>query len=193
MNFGFGEEWKELKRFKNLTEKQRSIVFYAENKASINHFRTLISELTKEKKLQICYVTSVRNDPILSNDNEKINTINICKRTVLGKLLRSDFESSNIILALSIIQSLNLLSDSINSFVEKCLKGLKPNKKNIRENLLNSLMLVTALNNFIGYDNAAKIAKKAFKENLTLKEAAVKLKLVDIKKFDEIVDPKKMI
>tara|TARA_Y100000741_G_scaffold174062_1_gene131895 strand:- start:29 stop:1165 length:1137 start_codon:yes stop_codon:yes gene_type:complete len=77
MNFGFGEEWKELKRFKNLTEKQRSIVFYAENKASINHFRTLISELTKEKKLQICYVTSVRNDPILSNDNEKILTFYI--------------------------------------------------------------------------------------------------------------------
>ena len=54
-------------------------------------------------------------------------------------------------------------------------------------------MLVTALNEFIGYDNAAKIAKKAFKENLTLKEASVKLKLVYIKKFDEIVDPKKMI
>ena len=89
--------------------------------------------------------------------------------------------------------SKNLLSDSMNSFVEKCLKGLKPNKKNINENLLNSLMLVTALNDFIGYDNAAKIAKKAFKENLTLKEAAVKLKLVDIKKFDGIVDPKKMI
>ena len=54
-------------------------------------------------------------------------------------------------------------------------------------------MLVTALNNFIGYDNAAKIAKKAFKENLTLKEAAIKLKLVDIKKFDKIVQPKKMV
>ena len=87
----------------------------------------------------------------------------------------------------------NLLSDSINSFVEKCLKGLKPNKKNIKENLLNSLMLVTALNDYIGYDNAAKIAKKAFKENLTLKEAAIKLKLVDIKKFDRIVQPKKMV
>ena len=59
--------------------------------------------------------------------------------------------------------------------------------------LLNSLILVTALNDFIGYENAAKIAKKAFKENLTLKEAAIKLKLVDIKKFDQIVQPKKMV
>ena len=93
----------------------------------------------------------------------------------------------------NIIQSLNLLSDSMNSFSEKCLKGLKPNKKNIKENLLNSLMLVTALNDFIGYDNSAKIAKKAFKENLTLKEAAIKLKLLDIKKFDRMVQPKKMV
>ena len=54
-------------------------------------------------------------------------------------------------------------------------------------------MLVTALNDFIGYDNTAKIAKKAFKENLTLKEAAIKLKLIDIKKFDRIVQPKKMV
>ena len=72
MNFGFGEEWKELKRFKNLTEKQRSIVFYAENKASINHFRLLISELTEKIDLQICYVTSVEDDPILSSKNQKI-------------------------------------------------------------------------------------------------------------------------
>ena len=54
-------------------------------------------------------------------------------------------------------------------------------------------MLVTALNDYIGYDNAAKIAKKAFEENLTLKDAAIKLKLVDIKKIDRIVQPKKMI
>ena len=72
LNFGFGEEWKELKKFKNLNDEQRSIVFYAENKASMNHFRLLISELTKERNFQICYVTSVKNDPILSiNDKKK--------------------------------------------------------------------------------------------------------------------------
>jgi len=72
LNFGFGGEWKELKKFEKLTDKERSIVFYAENHASINHFRLLISELTEEKNLQICYVTSVKNDPILSSKNKNI-------------------------------------------------------------------------------------------------------------------------
>ena len=67
------------------------------------------------------------------------------------------------------------------------------NKIMIDNHLNNSLMLVTALNKSIGYDNAAKIAKKAFDENLTLKEAALKLKLISEKEFDKIVDPKKMI
>ena len=97
------------------------------------------------------------------------------------------------VIAYNIIQSINLLSDGISSFNKNCLKGIKPNKKNITNHVNNSLMLVTALNNKIGYDNAAKIAKKAFNENLTLKEAAKKLNLVSEKDFDKIVDPKKMI
>ena len=97
------------------------------------------------------------------------------------------------VIAYNLIQSVNLLSDGINSFNKNCLKGLKPNESNISDHLNNSLMLVTALNKSIGYDNAAKIAKKAFKENLTLKEAALKLKIVTEKEFDRIVDPKKMI
>ena len=72
INFGFGEEWKELKKFEKLTDKERSIIFYAENEASMNHFRLLISELTEEKNLQICYVTSVKNDPIFSSKNKNI-------------------------------------------------------------------------------------------------------------------------
>ena len=72
MNFGFGKDWKELGKFEKLTDKVRPIVFYAENKASINHFRLLISELTEEKNLQICYVTSVKNDPMLSSKNKNI-------------------------------------------------------------------------------------------------------------------------
>ena len=72
LNFGFGEEWKELKKFNKLNDDQRSIVFYAENKASMNHFRLLISELTKERNFQICYVTSVKNDPILSINDKNI-------------------------------------------------------------------------------------------------------------------------
>ncbi len=97
------------------------------------------------------------------------------------------------VIALNIIQSINLLNDGIKSFNKNCLKGLKANKITIDNHLNNSLMLVTALNKSIGYDNAAKIAKKAFDENLTLKEAAIKLKLISEKEFDKIVDPKKMI
>ena len=72
LNFGFSEEWKEFKKFEKLTDKERSIVFYAENEASMNHFRLLISELTEIKNLQICYVTSVKNDPIFSSKNKNI-------------------------------------------------------------------------------------------------------------------------
>ena len=93
----------------------------------------------------------------------------------------------------NIINSINLISDGINSFNKHCLKDLSINKENIKKHLNNSLMLVTALNKHIGYDNAAIIAKKAFKENITLKQAAIKLKLVTEKEFDRIVDPKKMI
>ena len=72
LNFGIGEEWKNLKIFQKLSDNERTIVFYAENKASMNHFRTLITELTEVKGLKICYVTSVKNDKILSSNNEKI-------------------------------------------------------------------------------------------------------------------------
>ena len=97
------------------------------------------------------------------------------------------------VICYNIIQSLNLLSDSIKSFNINCLKGIKPNTKKINYNLNNSLMLVTALNNSIGYDKSAKIAKKAFKDNISLKEAALKLKMVTEEEFDDIVDPNKMI
>ena len=97
------------------------------------------------------------------------------------------------VIAYNIIQSVNLLSDGINSFNKNCLKKIKPNLLNIDKHLKNSLMLITALNKSIGYDLAAKIAKKAYQENLTLKEAALRLRLVSSKDFDQIVDPKKMI
>ena len=97
------------------------------------------------------------------------------------------------VIIFNVINSINLLSDGINSFCKNCLKGITINKTNINKHLNNSLMLVTALNKHIGYDNAAKIAKKAFEDNLTLKEAALKLNFISEKEFDKIVDPKKMI
>lgn len=91
------------------------------------------------------------------------------------------------------LQSARLLGDAMLSFEERCARGIKPNREKIQEYLEQSLMLVTALNPHIGYENAAKVAKTAFRENLTLKEAAVKLGLLSGEKFDEIVRPEKMV
>jgi fumarate hydratase class II len=91
------------------------------------------------------------------------------------------------------ITSARLLGDACISFTDKAVAGLEPHLKNIRKNLENSLMLVTALNTHIGYENAAKIAKKAHAEDKTLKEAAMELKLLSEAQFDEWVDPSKMI
>jgi fumarate hydratase class II len=91
------------------------------------------------------------------------------------------------------LQSLRLLTEACDSFRLNCVSGIEANQNNITENLNNSLMLVTALNTHIGYDNAAKIAKKAHTEGTSLKEATVALGFLDEKQFDEIVDPSKMV
>jgi fumarate hydratase class II len=91
------------------------------------------------------------------------------------------------------LQSARLLADACFSFNNNCFKGIEPNIENINKYLENSLMLVTALSPHIGYDNAAKIAKKAYSEGITLKQAAIKLGLVNESDFDKLVDPKKMI
>jgi len=93
----------------------------------------------------------------------------------------------------NVIESLNLLNDGINSFIDQCLVGIVANRERIEQLLEQSLMLVTALNPYIGYDNAAKIAKKAHKEGTTLKAAALSSGLVTEEQFNEWVDPKKMI
>ncbi len=92
----------------------------------------------------------------------------------------------------NVLQSLSLLSDASVNFDRFCAAGIEPNAARIRENLDRSLMLVTALNPHIGYDNAAKIAKKAHKEGTTLREAAVALGLVTGEQFDAWVDPRAM-
>ncbi len=97
------------------------------------------------------------------------------------------------VLIFNLLNSIRLLADACESFNEHCAAGITANEKTIRQHLSNSLMLVTALNPHIGYDNAAKVAKKAFAENITLKEAAVKLGLLTAEKFDEVVRPENMI
>ena len=90
------------------------------------------------------------------------------------------------------LQSVRLLADSLRSFDKNCASGITANKEKMHHNLYNSLMLVTALNPYIGYDNAAKTAKKAYKENISLKEACVELGFLTPEKFDEVFKPEEM-
>jgi fumarate hydratase class II len=93
----------------------------------------------------------------------------------------------------NVLQSIRLIADACESFTDHCVAGIEANLANIQKHVENSLMLVTSLNPHIGYDNAAKVAKKAHKENKTLKEAAIELGLLTAEKFDEVVRPEKMI
>ena len=97
------------------------------------------------------------------------------------------------LIAHNIIQSIDLISDSVNCFVDFCVKGIKANKKKINELLSNSLMLVTALSPVIGYDNASKIAKAAHKNGTTLKEETLKTGLINEEQYNKFVNPKKMV
>ena len=97
------------------------------------------------------------------------------------------------VIACNFLQSAGLLADVMESFNKNCAAGIRPNKARIAENLEKSLMLVTALNPYIGYENAAKIAKFAHKEGMTLREAAIALGLLTGEQYDEYVQPAKMI
>ena len=96
------------------------------------------------------------------------------------------------VLIYNFLQSARLLADSLRSFNKNCVSGITANRDKMHHNLYNSLMLVTALNPYIGYDNAAKTAKKAYKENISLKEACVSLGFLTAEKFDEVFKPEQM-
>jgi fumarate hydratase, class II len=93
----------------------------------------------------------------------------------------------------NVLRSIDLLSTAMTSFAERCIAGLEPNRERIAELVDRSLMLVTALAPEIGYDNAAKIAKHAHAEGLTLRQAALGLGLVDAPMFDRLVRPETMV
>ena len=97
------------------------------------------------------------------------------------------------VLAYNFLQSVRLLSDSIRSFNDHCAVGITADREKMRHNLHNSLMLVTALNPYIGYENAAKTAKTAFAENISLKEACVKLGFLTAERFDEVFRQEEMV
>ena len=97
------------------------------------------------------------------------------------------------VIAYNIVQSIRLLNDACSSFRKHCVDGIAAHEQNIESNLYNSLMLVTALNPHIGYDKAAKVAKKAHDDNTSLKDAIIELGYMSGEDFDKLVDPKKMI
>ena len=97
------------------------------------------------------------------------------------------------VLAYNFLQSARLLADSIRSFNDHCAVGITADREKMRHNLHNSLMLVTALNPYIGYENAAKTAKTAFAENISLREACVKLGFLTAERFDEVFHPEEMV
>ena len=97
------------------------------------------------------------------------------------------------VLIYNFLQSVRLLSDGMRSFNDNCLAGLKANRDVMRHNLYNSLMLVTALNPYIGYENAAKTAKLAYEKNISLREACVKLGFLTPEQFDEVFHPEEMV
>ena len=97
------------------------------------------------------------------------------------------------VMAYNFLQSARLLAESILSFNDRCAVGIRANREKMHHNLYNSLMLVTALNPYIGYENAAKTAKKAYRENISLKDACVSLGFLTADRFDEIFHPEEMV
>ena len=113
--------------------------------------------------------------------------------TIAGSQGHYQLNANKTLIIFTILKIIELLSDSINSFSDKCLAGISANKKKIKQNVDESLMLVTALNPKIGYDKSAKIAKKAHEEDLTLKQSAKKLGFInDDDDFEKLVNPQKM-
>ena len=97
------------------------------------------------------------------------------------------------VIAYNFLQSVRLLSESIEAFTDRCAAGIKPDREKMRQNLHNSLMIVTALNPYIGYEKAAAVAKRAFTNNISLREACVELGFLTAEEFDRLVRPEEMI
>ena len=112
---------------------------------------------------------------------------------IAGSLGNFELNVFKPVMIYNVLQSINLLSDVSLSFSKRCVEGIKPNYKRIQDHLNQSLMLATALNPVIGYDKASKVVQKAYKEDLTLKEAALRLGFLTEAEFDKVVDPRKMV
>ena len=97
------------------------------------------------------------------------------------------------VIAYNWLQSARLLADAMDSFRQRCASGIVANRDRMRHNLHNSLMLVTCLNPYIGYENAARVAHKAYEENMSLRDACVALGYLSPERFDEVFRPEEMV
>ena len=174
---------------------------------SLNKVANDIRMMASGPRSGIGEISIPANEPGSSIMPGKVNptqceAVNMVYAQILGNDLTINYAGSNgnfelntyrPIIASSIHESITLLAEVAESFTLHALDGLKANKSKIQENLDKSLMLVTALNPVIGYEKSAEIAKKALKENISLKESAKKLKYLSEQEFDEIVKPELMV
>ncbi|MFA5636271.1 MAG: class II fumarate hydratase [Anaerovoracaceae bacterium] len=197
-------------KFHALTSKDGIVVFHGALKALAADLFKIANDvrwLASGPRSGIGEITIPENEPGSSIMPGKVNptqcealTMVCCQvmanDTAVGFAASQGNFQLNVFLPVTIynvLQSIRLLSDGMDSFNENCAKGIHPDYDRIKQNLDRSLMLVTALNPHIGYDKAAAIAKKAYEEGATLKEAAVSLGILTAAEFDELVDPAKMV
>ena len=137
-----------------------------------------INPTQSEALIQVC-LQAIGNDSIISSSEAfgSILDLNVCKPIIIYNLL----------------ESIDILSGGINSFTDKCLIDLKPNVENINNQIKNMLMIVTNLNQYIGYDKCSEIAQKAYKENKTIKEVILEMGIEIDGDLDNLLDPKKMV
>ncbi|AUJ59058.1 class II fumarate hydratase [Coxiella-like endosymbiont of Amblyomma americanum] len=152
-------------------------IFIPENEPGSSIMPGKVNPTQSEALIMVC-VQVMGNDITIAIAGSQGNfELNVCKPVI----------------AYNLIQSIYLLTDGCRSFNNHCVVGIEPNREKIDFYLKHSLMLVTALNQIIGYDKASEIAKKAYADNLTLKEAALQLNYLTNEEFDKAIDPKKMV
>lgn len=197
-------------KFHSLTSKDEFVYVHGALKALAGNLMKIANDvrwLASGPRAGIGEITIPENEPGSSIMPGKVNptqseALTMVVTQVMGNDATIGFGASqgnfqlNVFMPVIIynfLQSVELLSDAINSFNHNCAVGIKANKEKIKDYLDNSLMLVTALNPHIGYDNAAKIAKKADKEGTTLRQAALELELLTEEEFDKLLRPDQMI
>ena len=197
-------------KFHALTSKDELVFAHGALKALAMDLMKIANDirwLSSGPRLGLGEITIPENEPGSSIMPGKVNptqceAITMVAVQVLGNDAAIGFAASqgnfelNVympVLIYNFLQSARLLADSMLSFHDHCVAGIQANREKMRNNLHNSLMLVTALNPHIGYENAARVAKKAYKENTSLKEACVALGYLSADEFDKVFHPEQMI